>query len=281
MQAVEAVLHVATEPGDGVVLFTPSYPPLRKAIDENGRRLVAHEVVDGGWNLDALDQRLVTEPARVIILCHPHNPTGHVFRDDELQHIAAIADRHDLVIISDEIHADLTYAPLVHRPMAHFAPERTVTVQSASKAFNIAGLRYAIAHVGPQSVFDRLEALPGHLLGAVSVPAAVATYAAWTEGDEWLAAVVVHLDRNRMLLADLLRDALPDVGYIPPQATYLAWLDCRALGLDDAVEVFRSRGVSLSAGPDFGEGGHGFVRLNFATSEHVLREVIARMAGTD
>jgi cystathionine beta-lyase len=234
-----------------------------------------------GWSFDhdALDAQLTATPAKVLLLCHPHNPTGHVFAEDELRALADIAERHDLLIISDEIHADLTYAPGVHRPMALFAPDRTVTIHAASKAFNLAALRYAIMHIGSAEVRERLTTVPGHLFGAANLMGAAAAEAAWRDGDGWLAAVVDHLDGQRHLLASLLAEHLPEIGYTPPAATYLAWLDCRPLGWGDDPSVHcAERGVRLSEGPNFGAEGLGFARLNFATSSAVLAEMVERLA---
>ena len=286
VQAVQVMLHLHTNPGDGVVLHTPSYPPLLDAIDTFGLRLVdvpAHIGDDRvAFDYDALEERLQREGATVLLLCHPQNPTGHRFDRAELERLAAIAERFDLLVISDEIHADLTYAPATHIPFASLGPEvaaRTVTVHSPSKAFNIAGLRHAVAHIGPVRLRERLAALPNHLLGALNVVAAEVTGAAWTDGDDWLDAVVEHLDGNRRLAAELLAEHLPAVRYRIPEATYLAWLDCRACGFDDdPFEVFRSRGVQLGAGTDYGPGGAGFVRLNMATSGPILAATIAAMA---
>jgi cystathionine beta-lyase len=283
VQAIEAVLHLCTSPGDGIVVHAPSYPPFLRSVDDTRLRLVPVPAEPDGdrWTFDhdALDASLSAESARVLLLCHPHNPTGHVFGRAELERLAEIAERHDLLVISDEIHADLTYAPATHVPMAAVLPDRTVTIHSASKAFNLAGLRYAIAHLGPEWVRERFEAAPGHLFGAISRPAAVATEVVWRDGDPWLAAVIEHLDRNRRLLADLLAEHLPAAGYRLPEATYLAWLDCRALGLDgEPVDEFGRRGVVLSGGPDFGPRGAGHVRVNFATSAAILTAIVERMA---
>jgi cystathionine beta-lyase len=286
VQAVQLALYVGSRPGDGIVLHMPAYPPLWQAIDEMGRRLIdvpATVTTDGvSFDYDRLEQRLATEPASVLLLCHPHNPTGHRFDRPELERLAAIAERFDLLIISDEIHADLTYAPACHLPIAALGTEvaaRTVTVHSASKAFNIAGLRHAVSHIGPAELRHAVASLPNHLLGALNVIAADATVAAWTEGDEWLDAVLVHFDRNRRLLADLLAEHLPAVRYRLPEATYLAWLDCRDADLgDDPYEVFRHRGVQLNPGLDFGPQGAGHVRLNMATSASLLQAIVEQMA---
>jgi cystathionine beta-lyase len=155
---------------------------------------------------------------------------------------------------------------------------RTVTLTSASKSFNLAGMRWAIAHIGSRSVRAAFDALPAHFAGITSIMAAAAVEAAWTHGDEWLEACVRHLDARRYQLQNLLREHLPEVEYRVPAATYLAWLDCRPLGLaSEPVEVFRRGGVELSPGPDFSTSAHGFVRLNFATSSSMLESIVARM----
>ncbi|MBI4885283.1 MAG: aminotransferase class I/II-fold pyridoxal phosphate-dependent enzyme [Actinobacteria bacterium] len=286
VQVIQVLLHTCTSPGDGVVVHTPSYPPFLHSVAASKLRLVpvpaeraAGSAARWEFDYDALDATLLAEPARVLLLCHPHNPTGHVFGDAELRRIAELAERHDLLIISDEIHADLTFPSLVHRPVALFAPDRTVTIHAASKAFNLAGLRYAIAHFGSQGAKKAVADLPAHMLGATNVMAAVAAEAAWRDGDEWLTAVVAHLDRQRTLLSSLLAQHLPDIVYTPPAATYLAWLDCRALLLgDDPSAHFLESGVRLSEGPNFGSEGNGFARLNFATSSTILGEIVQRMA---
>jgi cystathionine beta-lyase len=286
MQGVVASIHHLTRPGDGVVVHTPAYPPFLGAIEGAGRRVVEVPAVrtGEGWVFDhgELDARLATEPARLLLLCHPHNPTGHVFTAGELSEIAELAARHGLVVVSDEVHAELVHPPHGHVPFASLAPEveaRTVTVTSSSKAFNLAGLRWAILHAGSDELHAALDALPRHYLGAPNLMAVVATQAAWESGDAWQAAVAGQLDTNRRLLATLLQKHLPDIDYAVPDATYLAWLDCRALGLgDDPAETFRSRGVELSPGPRFGNRGRGFARLNFATGPAVLTRIVETMA---
>jgi len=285
VQGIQIVLHLCTQPGDRVVVHTPAYPPFLHSVHDSGREVLAVPAARSadsptGWAFDhdALDAQLNSTPAKVLLLCHPHNPTGHVFSEAELRSLAAIAERHRLLIISDEIHADLTYAPAVHLPIALFAPQRTVTIHAASKAFNLAGLRYAIMHIGAAEVRSAIAQVPGHLFGAANLMGAVAAEAAWREGDEWLAAVLAHLDRQRTLLTSLLAEHMPSVGYSPPAATYLAWLDCRSLSWGDDPSVqFLERGVRLSEGPNFGDEGNGCARLNFATSSALLREMVVRM----
>ena len=288
IQGVRAVIHHRSEPGDGVVLHLPAYHPYLDSIGEARRRLVPvlpADSADAGhrFDYDALERRLEAEGARIWILCHPHNPLGHVFDRDELQRISAIAERHRLTVLSDEIHADLNMPGHRHVPFASLgedAAARTVTVTSTSKAFNLAGLRWADLHAGCEITHEELAALPGHYLGAPNLMAVTAAVAAWNDGGPWLDAVVELLDENRRALDDLLTEHLPGAIYRPPAATYLAWVDCRELGVgSDPHRVFRSRGVELSPGPQFGPPGAGHVRINFATSPDILDATVAAMAG--
>ncbi len=284
MQAVDAALYVHTEPGDGVVVFTPIYPPFLKSASAAGRRVVDCRLDPDGWRLDPeLLDALVDERTTAILLCDPHNPTGHAFTTAELEAIAEVAIRKDLLVISDEIWGDLVHPGARHVPIASLSDEiaqRTVTVAAASKAFNLAGLRCAVAHVGHDRVNRKLKALPGHVLGAVGSPGAEATLAAWTQGEEWLEETRRALtDRRDQLAARLERD-MPQVGFTMPEATYLAWLDFRALdlGTDPAEFFLEEARVALSAGPDFGPHGHGWARLNFATTQTILDAIVDRMA---
>jgi cystathionine beta-lyase len=278
-QAVQAVLHVATAPGDAVAIHTPTYPPFIETVHVMGRRLVPIPLQDteNGWTFDA--ERLAADVARhgvrALVLVNPHNPTGRVFTRAELTSIAEVAERHDLVVIADEIHSDLTYEGFPHVPFASLCPHRTVTMYSASKSYNLAGLRCAVTHVGDARVRAALAALPPLLLGEVSVLSVLATLAAWQEGESWLTEARATLARNRALLAGGLPNG---VRHHAPEATYLAWLDCRSLGLEvDPAAFFLDRAaVRLSPGPDYGLAG--YVRLNFATSGPLVTEMLARMA---
>ncbi|NTU71483.1 MAG: aminotransferase class I/II-fold pyridoxal phosphate-dependent enzyme [Coriobacteriia bacterium] len=284
MQAVETVLWLHTEPGDGVVLFTPVYHPFYPAVKSTGRRVVECPLDPDGWRLDP--ERLeaaIDSTTRAILLCNPHNPTGRVLDAAELTAIADVAERHDLLIVSDEIWGDLVHPGATHVPLASVSDDaaaRTVTISAASKAFNIAGLHCAVAHIGHAGVEAALKELPRHLLGAVGTPGAMATRAAWTEGELWLGAVREHLTAQRDHLAMRLASELPEIGFTPPEGTYLAWLDMRAYDLgDDPAKAILERGrVALSSGLDFGHAGAGWARLNFATSREILDEIIDRVA---
>jgi cystathionine beta-lyase len=282
VHALQTVIERCTEPGDGILLHTPSYPPFCTSIEALGRRVIEMPATRtaAGWEWDY--STVDGASARVLLLCHPHNPLGRVFTAEELGELAALADRDNLLVISDEVHAELVYDGRGHVPFATMPgmAERTVTITSGSKAFNLASLRWAVAHLGPQWVRDRLAAVPSHVYGATNLFGVAATVAAWTECDDWQRAAMAVLDRNRGLLGQLLAKHLPEIDYVVPEATYLAWLDCRSLGFDDEpADTFLQRGVRLSPGPDFGA--PGFVRLNFATSASILTQIVEAMATLD
>lgn len=283
MQAVETTLWLHTSPGDGVVLLTPVYPPFFKAIEQCGCEVVDVPLERHGWRVDADVLAAAIEPStRVICLCNPHNPTGRAFTRDELAAIADVAEEHDLLVISDEIWADLSYGSASHIPFASLSDEaaaRTVTVTAASKAFNLAGMRCAVAHIGHAGFAEKLAELPDHVLGGVSSLGAEATLAAWQHGDEWLAETVARLQANRDHVAERLGRELPDVRFTVPEATYVAWLDFSAMGLGEepAAMLLDEARVALSRGLDFGPHGGGFARLNFATTPAVLDEIIDRL----
>jgi cystathionine beta-lyase len=282
IQGVRAVVHHLSDPGDGVVLHMPAYYPFLDTLARMNRRLVPVEWDGVGFDYERLETELARGGARVWILAHPHNPLGHVFERAELERVADTAARHDLTVIADEVHADLTYLPARHVPFASLAPEvegRTVTLTSASKAFNLAGMRWAVLHSGSDDFRDAIDALPGHYLGAPNQMGVVAAVAAWTAGDDWLGAVRDVLDENRHTLGDLLAGTFPGSRYRPPAATYLAWIDLRGAGFgDDPAAVFRERGVVMSPGLQFGPQGAGHIRLNFATSPAILADTVKAMS---
>lgn len=287
-QGVNLALHLGTEPGDAVVVHTPVYAPFYDSIARMNRRLLPVPLRDTAlgwaWDADQLAGAVAEQRVRALLLVNPHNPTGRVFSRAELLRLAELAERHDLLVISDEIYADLTHMPHRHIPFASLGPEiarRTITVTSATKAFNLAGLRCAVGHVGPSRLRAALENQPTDLYGAVNVMGAHATLLAWTESEYWLAAVREHLTVVRDRLAAALAARLPQIRHHQPEGSTLAWLDCNALGwgADPASRFLDQGAVQLSSGLKFGQGGEGFVRLNFATSRPVLDQLLDRMVG--
>jgi cystathionine beta-lyase len=286
VQGLYIGVSVFSRPGDGVLMQTPVYPPFLRTAPDLGRRSVLCDLVtDGdGYAIDFDALRAAIDPTTsVFMLCNPHNPTGRAFTRDELTKLAEIAIEHDLTVLADEIHGDLLYDGREHVPFATLGPEieaRTVTFTSATKAFNIAGLRCAVAALGSPALKKRFNSIHRNIRGGLNAPGMGATRVAWTECDAWLEQVVAYLQANRDFLAGFVRDQMPGVRHFAPEATYLAWLDCRELGLEPSPEKWfeeRAR-VGLSAGPTFGDAGRGFVRVNFATSRAILTEILERMA---
>jgi cystathionine beta-lyase len=286
VQASFASVMAFSEPGDAVLLQLPSYPPFMRAIEDIGRRLIANPMRDDGtrWALDLAAHEAAPDPRlRMLILCHPQNPTGRAFSRAELEAVADFAIRHDLVVVSDEIHADIVYPGGTHIPLASLRPEiaaRTITITSATKSFNIPALRCAVMHFGAPALKERFESrIPSRLLGSPGVTGVDATVAAWDDGQSWLDEILAHLQANRDWLAHTIAADLPGVTMRLPEATYLAWLDCRALELPcSAGQFFLDHAkVGLNFGETFGARYAGFARLNFATPAPVLRQIVARM----
>ncbi|GAA1217071.1 MalY/PatB family protein [Pseudonocardia alaniniphila] len=279
MTGVVEVLRVLTAPGDGVVITPPVYPPFFVDIREAGRRIVEVPLADGELDLDGLERAFVAG-AKAFLLCNPHNPTGRVLEPERLEAVATLAERHGVLVLSDEIHGPLTLPGARHTPFASLGDSRSVMFTSASKAFNTAGLKCALAIAGSDEVDAELDRLPEELQYRAGLLGVIASEVAFDQGDEWLDQVIDEVSGRHRLLATLLAEHLPSVGYREPQAGYLAWLDCRALDLgDDPAAAFLAKGrVALEPGPGFGTPGRGFARLNVGTSETLLTEAVRRMA---
>jgi len=289
LQPLQALIELSSEVGDGIVLQTPIYPPFHTAVTGVGRRIVENRLgpAADGWPMDLAGLAAGTDAStKVVVLCNPHNPTGRVFSRDELAGLAALAVERDWLVISDEIHADLIYPGATHIPFASLGPEvaaRTVTLTAATKTFNIAGLRLAVAVFGSAELLERYRSIPRFLLGGANVMGVAATVAAWRDGEPWLDALAAYLLGNRDRVVEAVA-SMAGVRTTVPEATYLAWLDCRELlartGAPNAAELFLAGGVGLNDGADFGTVGEGFVRLNFATSRRVLDRILDTMATT-
>jgi len=298
MMGIVEVLRLVTEPGDPVVVNCPVYPPFYAFVTSAGRTVVESPLTaDGRIDLDRLDdtfRALTRTHSRIAyLMSSPHNPTGAVHTQGELQAVAQLAQRYGVRVVVDEIHAPLVL------PGARFVPflsvagsENAFSVLSASKAWNLAGLKAALAVAGPDAA-DDLGRMPEEVGHGASHLGVIAHTAAFRHGQLWLDALLAGLAANRDLLGRLLADSLPDVGYTPPEGTYLAWLDCRRLGMHEegrqgpgvvselegpARFFLESARVALSSGHVFGSGGGGHVRLNFATSSRILTEAVRRMA---
>jgi cystathionine beta-lyase len=285
VQGMYVAITQFSEPGDGVIVQTPIYPPFLSAVRNLGRTLRENPLreTERGFEVDVESLRAQAAGARILLLCNPHNPTGRVLRREELEAIARIAIEHDLVVVADEIHADLVYRGAKHVPFASLSPEaeaRTITLTAGSKAFNIAGLRCGLAIFGSDALRRRFLGFERHLRGGLGGLGILALEAAWRHGGPWLAEVLAYLEANRDFVAEFVRAELPGARHFAPEGTYLAWLDCRALELPPSPHRFfleRAK-VGLSDGPTFGPPGRGFVRLNFATSRALLTRALEQMA---
>jgi cysteine-S-conjugate beta-lyase len=282
MIALVELCRTIVEPGEAVAFGTPAYPPFFNTLQEAGVGTMFVDLrPDGSFDLDALDA-VLGAGAKGLVLASPHNPTGRVLPRAELEAIAERCAAREVWVLADEIHAPLTLPGATFIPwleVSDAARRCGVVVTSASKAFNLAALKTALvvtAHPAARELVGILPTLHEHagLLGTI------AAEAAFEDGDAWLDALIEQLSFNRDLLGRELAERLPEIRWIPPQATYLAWLDCRQLGLgDEPYEAFLERGrVALSRGLDYGEPGAGHVRLNFATSAEHVTEAVTRMS---
>lgn len=267
-----------------VVLQMPNYAPLAQAPshrDQPSIELPFKADSNGEYHTDMAELNTHLAGAGAFLLSNPHNPLGKVFSGEELHMIGQACVDHDVLIISDEIHADILFDGRRHIPIASLSPQissRTVTLMSASKAYNIAGLKTAFAVIQDPQLRKRFNAGRLGLVDSVNVLGLEATRAAYSACADWLREVNAYLQANRDYLAEAVRTRLPGVVMHLPQSTYLAWLDCSALGLEDPYQFFLdSAKVGLSAGREFGPGCQQFVRLNFGCPRALLEEGIARM----
>jgi cystathionine beta-lyase len=268
-----------------LVITPPVYPPFfHVATTIVDRELVEVPLVPGeGLDLEGLAQAFARPEVTAFLLCNPHNPTGDIWSREQLVEIATLARRHDVLVISDEIWAPLTLPGRTMTPYLSLGEELTgpdVALVAASKAFNLAGLKAAQVVAGSDDTMKRLtERIPLEVTYSAGHLGVIASIAAYRHGDEWLDRTREQIAANGRLLARLLTEHLPAIEYTPGESTYLAWLDCRALGLgDDPAAAFLERGrVALNPGPDFGPQGLGHARLNLATTPDVIEEAVRRM----
>ena len=285
IKGLEAAITVFSRPGSPVILPTPAYMPFLTVPPQLGRQIIQVPMITSGGRL-TLDPDGIAAAFRagghLLILCNPCNPVGRVYTPAELAAVTEVVERHGGRVFADEIHAPLVYPGSRHIPYAStssVAAAHTITSLSASKGWNLPGLKCAQLILSSEADAETWAARGFLTEHGASTPGVRANIAAFRDGADWLAEVLAYLDGSRVLLADLLAEHLPGVRYQPPEGTYLAWLDCRGLGLRDSPgEFFLDKAqVLVSDGPAFGEAGRGHVRLNFATPRPILAQIIRQM----
>ncbi|MDW6062627.1 MalY/PatB family protein [Streptomyces sp. FXJ1.4098] len=298
MLGIVEVLRLITDPGDAVVVCSPVYPPFYAFVSHDARHVVEARLgPDLRIDLDALEEAFVRARSHgrraAFLMSNPHNPTGVVHTREELEAVARLAREHGVRVVSDEIHAPVVLPGAAFTPFLSVpGSENAFALTSASKAWNLAGLKAAVAIAGAEAA-DDLRRMPEEVGHGPSHLGIIAHTTAFRDGGDWLDELLLGLDANRSLLGQLVEEHLPEVRYHPPQATYLAWLDCTGLGLHGdqqadgpgvvsdmagPAKMFLDEArVALSSGHVFGSGGAGCVRLNFATSPDILREALTRM----
>jgi cysteine-S-conjugate beta-lyase len=285
--AVNLLIRTLTDRGDGVVIQPPVYYPFQRGIEDNGCRVLVNRLhLDGQrYRMDLEDLERKLPDAKLLILCSPHNPVGRVWSADELRTLGELCLRHGVIVVSDEIHFDLVLSGHAHTVFATLSPElaqQSVVCTAASKTFNLPGLQPAISVI-PN---PRLRRDFAHTLRACGIPqpnafCLEAVTAAYTHGEDWLVELLAYLEGNVDLLCRFVATEIPQVRVVRPEGTFLAWLDCRALGLDPGAleQVLLSKGrLVLSQGHTFGAGGEGFVRINLGCPRSMLEDGLGRLA---
>lgn len=283
--SINTAITALTDPEDGIIIQTPIYPPFMSAVQDNHRRMLENRLLyeAGRYTIDWEDFEAKARQARMFILCSPHNPTTRAWSEEELSRMATICAEHDVIIVADEIHSDVVHARK-HIPVGKFpdATHNTLTLHAPSKTFNIAGLNTSYTIIPNVTLRDAYRkryqqiGLPhGNPFGIAGLEAAYTP-----EGAAWLAQLMEHLHGNIAFVQEYLRTHIPQIVPVETEATFLIWLDCQKLGLDDdALEklFFDQAGLALNMGRSFGEAGSGFMRLNIGTSRAILEQALSQL----
>lgn len=280
-------LRTFCKPGASVIVQTPVYGPFLSAPATAGLKRIDNPLIElensrYEVDYDLFEEQIIENDVKLFILCNPHNPVGRVYLKDELERMADICLRHQVLICSDEIHCDLVFSEHKHIPIASLSLEvaaNTLTLIAPSKTYNIAGLHASILIVQNPDLCERIKKFRKGLVGNPSLLSLVAAEAAYEHGTEWLTEAMAYMESNRDWLAQTVKDKLPGIKMFTPEGTYLAWLDCRDLKVEGSPHEFflKKAKVGLNDGLDFGEKGKGFVRLNFGTPRAILEEAVQCM----
>lgn len=282
--AINLCCHAFTEPGDSVMTATPVYPPFISAPDYAGRELIKVPLclnADDQWTLD-IDamEAAVTPKTKIFVLCSPHNPVGRVFSREELTGIAEFCERHDLILISDEIHCDLVFDEqakhIVTSTLNDTIAARTVTLMAPSKTYNLPGLACAFSVIENQELRLQFQKTIRGIITEVNCFGYAGCEAAYNHGEPWRQELIKYLRGNYELLYKFINEQIPEITFRPMQSTYLAWFDVAKLGLDNPVKFFEDHGIGLSDGVPFD--GHQHVRLNFGCPQSRLIEGLEKMS---
>ena len=285
--SLHAAILAFTQPGDSVIVQPPVYAPFLSAAETTGRKTVLNPLkfADGQYRFDLEDfERCAAAGARLLLLCSPHNPVGRVWQAQELQALLDICQRHDITVVSDEIHADLVYPGVRHTPLATLAhgKVKVITAVAPSKTFNIPGLGLSALIVPDAKDRAAINKAFASLHVSASNPFSIVAFeAAYREGAAWLEALLDYLAGTRDFVREFLLQHLPQIRLIEPQGTYLLWLDCRGMAMDDhQLKQFfvQEAGVGLSPGVLFGTPGSGFMRMNIGAPRSVIRQALEQIA---
>jgi cystathionine beta-lyase len=280
-------VNAFTKPGDKIIIQPPVYHPFRMIIEENGRQLVNNQLklVDGKYRMDFEHLRTVIDKdCKMLILCNPHNPGGIVWDRETLEELAEICADNDILVISDEIHADLVYEGSRHIPFATVSEKallNSITFMAPSKTFNIAGIVSSYTITIGEHIRKKLHSyLDANSMGHGTLFSYIASTAAYKNGKDWLKELMLYLDGNVKFIDEYLKKNIPQIKAYIPEASFLVWLDCRELKLSQkeltSLFVDKAR-LALNEGVTFGPGGEGFMRLNIGTSREVLEKAMAQL----
>ncbi|WP_046176615.1 MalY/PatB family protein [Domibacillus indicus] len=285
--SIGAAVEALTEPGDAVIVQPPVYNPFFDMIEKNGRKLVYNELVlqDGHYKMDLadLEEKIKAERAKMVVLCSPHNPGGRVWTKEELTALGSVCEKHNVFLVADEIHADLTREPHKHISIASLSERYaafTVTLIAPSKTFNLAGLQASSLIVPDKTIRTKIQkvfAKQGQF--TLNQMGIAGMEAAYRSGHEWLDEALEYIHGNVQLVKEYADKNIPSLSVMEPEGSYLVWVDCRALGLSDKelLDLFLDHGVALGNGAKYGPGGEGFMRINVACPRSTVAETMERM----
>ena len=281
MPSISSMIRCLTDVGDNIVIQTPVYHVFFYVIEDNDRNVLENELIyeNGEYKIDFDDLDRKLSEAKMMILCNPHNPIGKIWSKDDLARIGELCKRHNVILVSDEIHCDLTDPGVKYNPFG--SSENVITCFSPSKSFNIAGFQSSIVHSEDKELLDKVKSqMHVDNSDSCNVFAATAVIAAYDESEEWLEELRKVLYENKQTVSDYLANELPVIKLVEGNATYLLWLDCSSLKVPSKVLsgfLRDNQGLFLSAGIDFGLNGDSFLRMNIACPKELLMEGLARL----